>query len=73
VEDWTCITQSYETRINRIGLYGQEYVWKKAREPFGDRQVKGTVKFGGGSMMVWSGMECRLLLRLREGWIVSSM
>jgi hypothetical protein len=48
-------------------------VWKKAGEPFGDRQVKGTIKFGGGYMMVWGGMECRFLLRLREGWIVSSM
>ena len=52
MEDWTCVIWSDETKINRIGSYGQEYVWKKAGEPFGDRQVKGTIKFGGGFMMI---------------------
>jgi hypothetical protein len=27
--------------------------WKKAGEGLNDRLVQGTVKFGGGSMMVW--------------------
>ena len=36
---------SDETKINRIGSDGQEYVWKKAGERLGDRKIRGTVKF----------------------------
>ena len=56
MEDWKRIIWSDETKINRIGSDGQEYVWKKAGEPLGDRQIRGTVKFGGGSLMVWGCM-----------------
>ena len=28
-------------------------MWKKKREGLITREVKGTVKFGGGSLMVW--------------------
>lgn len=44
---------SDETKINRIGSDGQEYVWKKKGEGLISREVKDTVKFGGGSLMVW--------------------
>ena len=44
---------SDETKINRIGSDGQEYVWKKKGEELISREVKSTVKFGGGSLMVW--------------------
>lgn len=53
VEDWKRVIWSDETKINRIGSDGQEYVWKKAGEGLIDREVKGTVKHGGGSLMVW--------------------
>jgi transposase len=53
VEDWKRVIWSDETKINRIGSDGQEYVWKKEGEPLGKRLVKGTAKFGGGSLMVW--------------------
>jgi len=56
VEDWKRVIWSDETKINRMGSDGQEYVWKKAGEPLGEREVKGTLKFGGGSMMVWGCM-----------------
>jgi hypothetical protein len=56
VEDWKQVIWSDETKINRMGSDGQEYVWKKAGEPLGEREVKGTLKFGGGSMMVWGCM-----------------
>ena len=32
---------------------GQEYVWKKKNKVLISREVKGTVKFGGDSLMVW--------------------
>ena len=53
VEDWKRVIWSDETKINRIWSDGQEYVWKKKREGLIARGVKGTVKFGGGSLMVW--------------------
>jgi transposase len=53
VEDWKRVIWSDETKINRIGSDGQEYVWKKKGEGLTSREVKGTVKFGGGSLMVW--------------------
>ena len=45
VEDWKHMIWSDETKINRIGSDGQEYVWKKAGERLGDRKIRGTVKF----------------------------
>lgn len=56
VEDWTRVIWSDETKINRIGSDGRKYVWKKAGEPLQDKEVQGTVKFGGGSLMVWGCM-----------------
>jgi hypothetical protein len=53
VEDWKRVIWSDETKINRIGSDGQEYVWKKKGEGLTAREIKGTVKFGGGSLMVW--------------------
>ena len=31
-------------------------MWKKAGEDLSDRSVKGTLKFGGGSLMIWGCM-----------------
>ena len=53
VEDWKRVIWSDVTKINKIGSDGQEYVWKKKGEELIAREVKGTVKFGGGSLMVW--------------------
>jgi hypothetical protein len=56
VEDWTRVIWSDETKINRIGSDGRMYVWKKRGGPLQDKEVQGTVKFGGGSLMVWGCM-----------------
>ena len=53
VEDWKRVIWSDETKINRFGSDGREWVWKKKGEPLSDRLVKGTLKFGGGSLMMW--------------------
>ena len=44
-----------------MGLDGQEYVWKKAGDPLREKEVKGTLKFRGGNLMVcgyigWNGV-----------------
>jgi len=56
VEDWKRVIWSDETKINRFGSDGQEYVWKQKGEGLIEREIKGTVKFGGGNIMVWGCM-----------------
>jgi len=52
VEDWKKVIWSDETKINRLGSDGCKWVWKKPGEGLSDRLVDGTIKFGGGSMMI---------------------
>ena len=47
---------SDETKINRLGSDGRKGVWKKLGEELSDRLGQGTMKFGGGSVMVWGCM-----------------
>jgi len=56
VEGWKRVIWSDETKINRIGSDGKVYVWKKKGGPLTDREINGTLKFGGGSLMVWGCM-----------------
>lgn len=56
VEDWKRVVWSDETKINRLGSDGRKWVWKKTGEALNDRLVNGTVKFGGGNLMIWGCM-----------------
>ena len=56
VEDWKRVIWSDETKINRLGSDGKKWVWKRPGEGLNDRLVQGTVKFGGGSLMIWGCM-----------------
>ena len=56
VDNWKKVIWSDETKINCVGSDGQQYVWKRVGEKLNDRQIQGTVKFGGGSVMVWGCM-----------------
>ena len=47
---------SDETKINRFGPDGHQYLQEEAGETLGDREVEATVKFGGGCIMVWGFM-----------------
>ena len=47
---------SDETKINRLGSNGKKWAWKKHGEGLSDRLVEGTLKFGGGSLMIWGCM-----------------
>ena len=56
IEDWKKVVWSDETKINRLGSDGRQWVWKKAGESLSNKVVEGTVKFGGGSLMMWGCM-----------------
>ena len=53
VEDWKRVIWSNETKINCLGPKRCKWVWKRPGEGLSDRLVEGTVKFRGGSVMIW--------------------
>jgi transposase len=55
-EDWFRVVFSDETKINCLGSDGRVWVWKKPGTGLTQQHVSGTVKFGGGSLMVWGCM-----------------
>ena len=56
IEDWKKVIWSDETKINRLGSDGRKYTWKEKGEGLSDRLVEGTIKFGGGNLMMWGCM-----------------
>jgi DDE superfamily endonuclease/Transposase len=56
VEDWKRVIWSDETKINHLGSDGKKWVWKKKGEALNDQLVEGTLRFGGGSLMMWGCM-----------------
>jgi transposase len=66
VEDWKRVIWSDETKINRIGSDGRQWVWKEVGEGLIDREVQGTVKYGGGNLMVWGCMGWNGVRQLAE-------
>ena len=50
---------SDETKINRFGSDGRKWCWKTAKEGLLPRHVQPTLKFGGGSIMVWGCMTAK--------------
>ena len=53
LDDWARVIWSDETKINRLGSDGRLWVWKRPGSALTEQHVNGTVKFGGGSLMVW--------------------
>lgn len=53
VEDWKRVVFSDETKVNRICSDGIQWTWKKDGKTSISKTTKGTVKFGGGNIMVW--------------------
>jgi len=56
VEDWKRVIWSDETKINRLGSDGRLWRWKKRGSGLCENEVAPTVKFGGGSIMIWGCM-----------------
>ena len=72
VDNLKRVIWSDEIKINCLGSDGHKWAWKKAGEGLSNRLVEGTVKFGGGSVMMWGCITCRELelpLRLMVGWM----
>ena len=72
VDDWKRVIWSDETKINCLGSDGHKWAWKKAGEGLSNRLVEGTVKFGGGSVVMWGCLTWQgvgLPLRLMVGWM----
>lgn len=57
--DWRRVVFSDETKVNRLGSDGRQWVWKKPGASLKSQHVQGTVKFGGGSLMLWGCMTAR--------------
>ena len=56
VEDWERVVFSDETKITFLGPDGLKWVWKEPGGALTEQHVEGTVKFGGGSLMMWGCM-----------------
>jgi hypothetical protein len=56
MDDWKRVVWSDETKINRFGSDGKKWAWKKKGEGLSPRLVEPTLKFGGGSVMMWGCM-----------------
>ena len=72
LEDWKHIIWSDETKINRLESNGRKWAWKKRGDNIlADHHVQGTMKFGGGNLMMWAcmtaqgiGYTCRIYHRM---------
>jgi transposase len=56
IEDWRRVVWSDESKFMIFGSDGREWCWKEPNSPLKPQHVKPTVKFGGGSVMVWGCM-----------------
>jgi hypothetical protein len=56
VDDWKRVVWSDETKVCLQGSDGLEWAWTEPGSGLTDRNVKGTVKFGGKSLMMWGCM-----------------
>ena len=56
MEDWKKVIWSDETKINHLVSDACKWAWKGAGEGLNDRLVEGTLKFGGGSLIMWGCM-----------------
>ena len=62
IDDWKRVIWSDETKVNRFQSDGLRYTWKSGRNYEGtisDTEICPTVKFGGGSVMMWGCMSAR--------------
>lgn len=53
VEDWNWVWFSDESKFQLFGSDGKQYCRRRPGEEYLDRNVKSTVKHGGGRIMVW--------------------
>ena len=51
---WRRVIFSDETKVTRIGAGGARICWRRSNEPRKPHHFRQTLKFGGGSVMVWA-------------------
>ncbi|CAB5191649.1 unnamed protein product [Rhizophagus irregularis] len=56
IEDWHKVVWSDESKFMIFGSDGREWCWRDPNLPLKSQHVKPTVKFGGGSIMIWGCM-----------------
>jgi len=56
VEEWKDVIWSDESKFNVVNSDGKEYHWTNNPSKITDQSVRPTVKFGGGSVMIWGCM-----------------
>jgi transposase len=56
IEDWAKVIWSDESKFSFFGSHSQKYYWKTPGEPLREQHVRPTVKYGGGSVMIWGCM-----------------
>ena len=56
IDDWHRVIWSDETKINRLGSDGIKWAWKKPNSSLQDHHIIPTIKYGGGSLMLWGCM-----------------
>jgi transposase len=67
-EDWRRVVFSDETKVNLVGSGGCQVRWMRDGSALTEHDVQGTVKFGGGGLMMWGcitsqgvGHPCRII------------
>lgn len=53
VEDWTQVMWSDETKVQRLGSDGEQWVWVQPGQVLSGKAIKNTAHSGGGSIIIW--------------------
>ena len=53
INNWSKVIWSDESKFKVFGSDGKQYYWKRPEESLNCFHIKLTVKFGGGSVMIW--------------------
>ena len=56
LDDWKRVVWSDETMINRFGSDGRKWHWKKPGIQILPQHIQPTVKYDGGSVLIWGYM-----------------
>ena len=56
VDDWKGVAWSDEPKVTRLGSGKRKWEWRRPGRVLTEQHVQGTVKFGGGSLMMWGCM-----------------
>ncbi|GBN48640.1 hypothetical protein AVEN_247046-1, partial [Araneus ventricosus] len=50
---WKSVLFADESKFNTFGSDGRIMVWRRKNEELNPKNLVGTVKYGGGSVLVW--------------------